>query len=65
LETELTVYEDYTIGITWEKSGEFGNIYITNHEFSKQITIDSEYMNKEFVKLVLCNLIDNAKFVDK
>jgi hypothetical protein len=45
--------------------GEWGEILITrnNSFFNFDVIIDSENMNKDFVKNVLCTLVDNARLV--
>ena len=63
METKITVWKDCTINITWIENGEFGNIYIF-YDDKDQLKIGSEYMDKKFVKRVLCNVVDNAILVE-
>jgi hypothetical protein len=53
--------DEMGISIAWAAKGTgFGNISIT--EFTTgEVLIDTENMSKEFVKEVLCALIDKAK----
>ena len=58
VETKVNFYD--AIVIEWHSAdGQFGHIYVSTNDEGNAV-IDSEYMSREFVKKVLCNLVDTA-----
>lgn len=47
------------IDIYWDGELGFGHIYLIFNN-DDQLVIESEYMGKEFIKEVLCKLVDDA-----
>jgi hypothetical protein len=54
---------EFSIFLNWEDEElGFGNIRIIQD--GEDIYIDSELMGKEFIKKVLCSLVDQAKIIN-
>lgn len=50
------------VDVYWEDDNMFfGHIYLFTNGLNDKVQIDSEYMGKDFVKKVLCQLVDDAE----
>lgn len=57
----IDIYDE--IKITWVDKKEFGEIKIRVY-YNGTVKIDSEYMDKKFIKQILYHIIDDAELIN-
>ena len=65
MEVSMRINNDDVLNLLWHnKDLGYGNISIIQDKLSPDIKIYSEHMGKEFVKDVLCQMVDDAFLVE-
>ena len=57
---ELDREPRFRFTINWTGDKGFGEIAVINKPSTNEFFIDSEFMGRDFVKAVLCKLVDNS-----